>query len=77
MEYKQVRVIGLATMIPMYLIAGPIVGYFIGKWIDHKLAVHLWGTAIMLILGFAAGVRQAILTLKEINYRSSCKTENF
>ena len=61
------RQIGLAMMIPMTLAAGPLVGWFIGDWIDHRFNIAPWGINIMVIFGFIAGITQTWKIIKEIS----------
>ena len=57
---KLVRQIGAVTTIPMLLVAGLIVGFLLGSWIDNKYASDPWAKTILSLLGFAAGVKQSI-----------------
>ena len=54
------RDIGLLTMIPMVMVAGLVVGYFFGNWVDQKFQTSPWGKVVLCILGIIAGVRQTI-----------------
>ena len=61
---KLVRQIGLVTTIPMILAAGPLVGYWIGQWIDRRWRSDPWGTVILALLGLIAGARQVIQVIQ-------------
>jgi len=52
--------------IPMMLAAGPLVGYFLGLWLDRWLDTDPWFTVIGGILGFAAGVNETIRVIRTI-----------
>jgi ATP synthase protein I len=61
---KRIRQVGAFVTIPFVLAIPPIIGWFIGDWIDKK-----WGTGpyLMLLflgLGFAAGIKEFIRILK-------------
>ncbi len=64
---NQYRDLGLAMSIPFMLASGPIIGWLIGKWLDARFGTN-WLTLTMLALGFIAGVRSVIRTLREDLY---------
>jgi ATP synthase protein I len=66
-KYKQARQIGLLTTIPMILAAAPLVGYFLGHWIDRRFGTEPWFTMILLAVGLVAGIRETILILRKAN----------
>jgi len=51
-------------MIPMILAAAPLIGYFLGRWIDQRFGTEPLFTFIFLIIGFVAGVRETVLILR-------------
>ena len=46
------------TAIPMVLVAGPLVGFLIGNYLDGKFGTAPWLMIIFLILGAAASIKQ-------------------
>ncbi len=58
------RQIGLLSSIPFILALAPIVGYFLGQYLDTKFRTGPWLSFILLILGFVAGVRETIHIVK-------------
>jgi len=64
-KYKLARQLGLLTTIPMILGAAPLVGYFLGHWIDGWLHTDPWFTYVFLGFGLVAGVRETILILRK------------
>ena len=62
---KQLRQIGLYTAIPALLIAGPLVGYFGGSWLDGKLDTEPWISVVGLFLGFVASGREIASLIKK------------
>jgi F0F1-type ATP synthase assembly protein I len=64
--FLQVKQIGILTAVPVILLVGPIVGYFIGNWIDHKFRFYPWGTVFFLFLGFLAAGREVWRLLKQV-----------
>lgn len=61
---KLVRQIGLVTTIPMILAAGPLVGYWIGQWIDRRWGSDPWGAVVVALLGLIASARQVIQVIQ-------------
>jgi F0F1-type ATP synthase assembly protein I len=58
------RQIGLLSSIPFVLALAPIVGYFLGKFLDQKFRTQPWLSIVLLALGFVAGVRETIKIIK-------------
>ena len=57
----------LATTIPMVLVVGPLLGYWLGAWSDRRWpALAPWGSGVGVALGLAAGARQAWQLIREI-----------
>ena len=44
--------------IPTLLIVSPLVGFFLGSFIDRRFDTAPWFTLVGLVLGFAAGARE-------------------
>lgn len=59
-----VRQIGLLSMIPFMLAVAPLIGYFIGRWLDGRLGTNPVLTVVLLLLGFAAGVRETVILVR-------------
>ena len=51
----------LGGAIPTLLIVSPMVGFFLGSWLDRRLKTSPWLGILGLILGFAAGGRETYL----------------
>ncbi len=61
---KYARDIGVFTAIPGMLIAGPALGYFLGKLAGQKWGHDQAAITIGVVVGFAAAVRQIWLLIK-------------
>ena len=48
---------GLLTSIPVVLLVGPTLGYYLGNALDHRWSHAPWGLAIGIILGLLASAR--------------------
>jgi len=64
--YSQVKQLGVLTTIPIILLVGPIIGFFLGGWIDRKTHLYPWFTIIFIFLGFAAAGKEIVRLLKQV-----------
>ena len=64
-KYKRIRQLGLLTAIPMILAVAPLIGYYLGRWIDGRLGTDPVFSLIFLALGLVAGVRETISILRK------------
>ncbi|MCX5800065.1 MAG: AtpZ/AtpI family protein [Candidatus Eisenbacteria bacterium] len=56
-RYAMLRQAGLVTLIPFLLLVSPVVGYYIGRFLDKRFHTSfLW--IAFLVLGFVAGARE-------------------
>ncbi len=60
---KQARDIGTYTIIPMMMIAGPLVGYLLGKGAENLFGGEPWPGVIGMLFGLVAAFRQIFLLL--------------
>ena len=60
-RYEGLRTAGLLLTIPTILIVSPLVGFFLGNWLDRLLHTSPWLVIIGLILGFVTAGRQTYL----------------
>jgi ATP synthase protein I len=59
--YDGLRSAGLLLTIPTLLIVAPLVGFFIGSWLDRHLPTSPWLGIVGLAVGFAAAGRETYL----------------
>ena len=50
--------------IPILLAVGPLVGFFIGRWLDSKLGTEPFLLIVFLIFGFIASGREIYRLIK-------------
>lgn len=55
------RTAGLLLAIPTLLIVSPLVGFWIGDWLDRRLKTGPWLGIVGLVVGFAAAGRETYL----------------
>lgn len=61
---SEIRQLGLLGTIPILLAVGPLVGFFIGRWLDEKLGTEPFLLVLFLIFGFIASGREIYRLLK-------------
>ena len=66
-RYVALRRAGLLTTVPVLLAASPIIGFFIGRFLDDKLGTDPALTIVFLILGFVSGAIQVAKVIKIAN----------
>jgi ATP synthase protein I len=67
-EEKRQRRVAMAVnyaTLPFVLGVPPIIGWYIGDWIDHHFTTAPYGMYIMLVLGLIAGVREFYRIVKK------------
>ena len=64
--YSQIKQLGILTTIPIILLVGPVIGFFLGSWIDRKAHSYPWVTIIFVFLGFVASGREITRLLRQI-----------
>ena len=60
-RFEGLRGASLLLSIPTLLIVSPLVGFFLGNALDHKIKTSPWFTIVGLILGFGAAGRETFL----------------
>ena len=56
---------GLLTAIPLVLLVGPTLGYYLGSGLDRRWSLSPWGVTGGVILGLLASVRSTIQLIKQ------------
>lgn len=58
-RFKRMRGLAVGLSIPSLLVAGPLVGWLIGTWLDNRLGTAYW-MVILIIAGTLAGFKAMI-----------------
>lgn len=66
---KLIRDIGTYTIIPMMMVVGPLLGWWIGHQIEGKWGGYPWPSAGGALFGLVASVRQIYLILAQRDRR--------
>lgn len=64
-KYSTLRRAGLLTSIPLLLAISPIIGFFIGDFLDGKLGTEPYLMIVFVTLGFVAGAREVYRLVKK------------
>ncbi len=63
-RFSLIRQAAVLSAIPGFLVVPPVVGVLVGRWLDQKFHTAPWLLLVLVILGFASGVRLTVRTLK-------------
>jgi ATP synthase protein I len=63
-RYALIRQAAVLSAIPGFLVVPPVVGVLVGRWLDQKFHTAPWLLLVLVILGFASGVRLTARALK-------------
>lgn len=64
-DREKATMIGIYMTIPFILAVPPVMGWLIGSWLDKYFNTIPWITYVLIILGFAAGIREFYRILKK------------
>ncbi|MDI6808032.1 MAG: AtpZ/AtpI family protein [Candidatus Eisenbacteria bacterium] len=56
--YSSLREAGLLSTIPFLLAGGPVIGFFVGSFLDKRLGTSPYLSIVFVVLGFVAGIRE-------------------
>lgn len=73
---NDLRQLGLLGTIPILLAVGPLVGFFIGRWLDSKLGTEPYFLILFLIFGFIASGREIYKLVKKAEKETDKKDED-
>ncbi len=59
------RQLAIATTIPVILVVAPLLGYYIGNWVDRRLGTGKIFMIIGLALGFGAAAKEIYQLIKK------------
>lgn len=65
-NFKYLKVVLEATSIPFVLLGGPMVGFFIGSFLDRKFGSGKVFLLLFVVLGFVAAVKETIFIIKRV-----------
>jgi len=62
--YKWIKIGGLLSFLPFVLVAGPIAGYILGSYLEHKFSLPAYMSIIFMTIGFLASLKEAVRIVK-------------
>jgi F0F1-type ATP synthase assembly protein I len=63
---SRLRLIGIAVTVPLALFVPPLVGWWIGNWLDDHFKIFPICTVIMILLGTVSGAREFYRLIKKV-----------
>ena len=64
-KYSKMRRAGLLTAIPLVLAIAPVIGFFMGDFLDDRLGTEPYLMIVFVVLGFIAGAREVHKLVKK------------
>jgi ATP synthase protein I len=64
-KQKRARQMGAYVTIPFVLAVPPVLGWFVGSWLDGKIGTDPYLMYLFLLLGFVAGFRELYRIIKK------------
>lgn len=61
---RLIRQAGVYVSIPMVLAGGPTLGFFVGRFVDHRFSSDPLGVMVFVVWGLIAGVYQTIRMIR-------------
>ena len=71
MIIRNVRQAGLLTTIPVVLLVGPALGYYVGTWADRRWSSGPWGMGVGIVVGLLASARVTVDLIQQARNASS------
>lgn len=60
------RSASMLLMIPSLLVAAPLAGFFLGRYVDHRFHSDPWGVVLGIVLGFGAAGREIYAIVRRV-----------
>jgi len=64
-KFSLMRQAAILSAIPGFLVVPPVVGVFVGRWLDQRYHTAPWLLLVFLLLGFGTGIRLIVRTLRQ------------
>ena len=58
--------VGILTTVPFILVAGPLIGYWVGDWFDRRYHSDPYAKAILMLLGLIGSVREIVQIIRRV-----------
>ena len=64
-KFSLMRQAAILSAIPGFLVVPPVIGVFVGRWLDQRYHTAPWLLLVFLLLGFGTGIRLIVRTLRQ------------
>ena len=58
--YRWIKIGGLLSFLPFVLVAGPMGGFFLGNYLEHKFGMPAYVSIVLITIGFVASIRETV-----------------
>jgi len=62
--YRWIKIGGLLSFLPFVLVAGPLGGYLLGSYLEHKFSLPGYVSIIFITVGFLGSLRETVKIIK-------------
>lgn len=62
---KRIQVVASYATLPFVLGIPPIIGWYIGSWLDNYFEISPYGMYILLVAGIVSGIRETYRIVKK------------
>lgn len=62
--YKWIKIGGLLSFLPFVLVAGPIGGFLLGSYLEHRFGLPAYVSIALITVGFIASLKETIKIIK-------------
>jgi len=66
--YRQLSLIGV---IPAIMAVGPLIGYFVGHWLDSRFGTEPYLMWVLILFGFIAAGKEIYRIIKQVSRESN------
>lgn len=58
--YRWIKIGGLLSFLPFVLGAGPIAGFYLGKYLEQRFGLPVYVSIILVTIGFIASLKESV-----------------
>jgi len=66
-KIKLYRQLSLVGVIPAIMAVGPLIGYFVGRWLDNKFGTSPYLMWVLIFFGLVAAGKEVYRIVKQIS----------
>ena len=65
-KFDLLKQVAAASMVPFILVGGPLLGFFLGDWVDRRFLIAPYGKLVFMALGIGASVQEIVQIIRRI-----------